>query len=207
MRSGTYTEVTDTSIWRNDPYLQGFPRFKNANLINLKPKFKQNINFIYVPQTYLPIQGHQQSKTTIQINSAQNPTQKRKKEAMEIKNQTCWTKLVCMTTRTQKRATATPRQRYSSVARILGVRSWESIPESRAWTRRNVCSGSIKPQRSISRVPIPLSGERRRSRGFGEKKVLFFVLFCFDAGSFTRNYRWENPVFYAQPPLFLYIYN
>lgn len=34
---------------------------------------------------------------------------------------------------------------YSRTIRILGVRSWESIPESRAWTRRKVCSGSISP--------------------------------------------------------------
>lgn len=83
---------------------------------------------------------------------------------------TCCTKLMCMMTRRQKRAPAAARQAYSSISRTLGPRSWESEPETRACTRRKVCSGSIPTIQSSSKSPQDSRICPRRRAREGSKK-------------------------------------
>lgn len=69
--------------------------------------------------------------------------ERQRQREWDLEFRTCWTKLVCITTSRKKRAMATTRWMYSRTVLILGLRSLRSIPDSLAWTRRKVCSGSM----------------------------------------------------------------
>lgn len=120
---------------------------------------------------------------------------------------TCWTKLVCITTSRQKSAMATTRWMYSRAVRILGLRTLRSIPDSFAWTRRKVCSGSMAVGRTCPRFlgfcsgwgmkTLPTKGMRRKIYGLlltalRERREKRRRIISVHLGATTRKLIWKS---------------
>lgn len=85
-------------------------------------------------------------------------TKKQNIDIKRVEKRTCWTKLVCITTREQERATATAmaKWRYSSAVLIFGIKTRSRIPDSLACTLKRLLRIHASPSKTFFQL-LPLS--------------------------------------------------